>query len=73
MPEQLGTNQDQNTLTYLGKLGVNLLDSVAKKFSNPRTARRNRFILLFVTALMLTVPYSTQPAIFIDRVIKPEI
>jgi len=54
MPEQLGTNQDQNTLTYLSKLGANLLDSVLRRFSNPQTARRNRFILLVVTALVLT-------------------
>jgi hypothetical protein len=54
MPEQFGTNQDQNTLTYLSKLGANLLESVVQRFSNPHTARRNRFILLVVTALVLT-------------------
>jgi putative nucleotidyltransferase with HDIG domain len=54
MPEQLGTNQDQNTINYLSKLGANLLDSVVRVFSNPQTARRNRCILLVVTALILT-------------------
>jgi putative nucleotidyltransferase with HDIG domain len=54
MPDQLGTNQDQNTLTYLSKLGSSLLDSVVRRFSNPQTARRNRFILLITTALLLT-------------------
>jgi putative nucleotidyltransferase with HDIG domain len=54
MPEQLGTNQDQNTITYLSKLGANLLDSVVRRFSNPQTARRNRCILLVITALILT-------------------
>ncbi len=54
MPEPLGTNQDQNTLTYLSKFGANLLDSVVRRFSNPLTARRNRFILLVATALILT-------------------
>ena len=55
MPEQPATNRDENTLTYLSKLGANLLDSVIRRFSNPHTARRNRFILLIVTALILTV------------------
>jgi len=54
MPEPLGTNQDQNTLTYLSKFGANLLDSIVRRFSNPMTARRNRFILLVTTALILT-------------------
>jgi putative nucleotidyltransferase with HDIG domain len=54
MPEQLGTKQDQNTLTYLSKLGANLLESVLRGFSNPQTARRNRFILLVATAFILT-------------------
>ncbi|MBI2353530.1 MAG: HDIG domain-containing protein [Deltaproteobacteria bacterium] len=55
MPDQVGTNKDLNTLTYLGKLGSRLLDSVVRMFSNPRTARRNRFILLVTTALLLTI------------------
>jgi len=42
-------------LAYLTKLGSNLLDLMVKRFSNPRTARRNRFILLFATAVLLTV------------------
>src|SRR6185369_4086276 len=54
MPEQPGNNQDQNTLTYLSKLVSSLFDSVVKRFSNPLTARRNRFILLVTTALVLT-------------------
>jgi putative nucleotidyltransferase with HDIG domain len=54
MPEQRGTNQDQNTLTYLSKMGANLLESVVRRFSNPKTARRNRLILLIVTAIILT-------------------
>lgn len=55
MPEQPSTNQDQNALSYLSKFGSNLLDSVIKRFSNPDTARRNRFILLISTAALLTV------------------
>jgi putative nucleotidyltransferase with HDIG domain len=55
MSDQLGTNQDQNTLTYMSKLGSNLLDSVVRRFSNPQTARRNRFILLITTAVLLTI------------------
>ena len=54
MPDQLGTSQDQNTLTYMSKLGSTLLDSIVRRFSNPLTARRNRFILLVTTALLLT-------------------
>jgi putative nucleotidyltransferase with HDIG domain len=54
MPEPLGTTQDQNTLTYLSKLGANLLDAIIRRFSNPLTARRNRFILLITTAIILT-------------------
>jgi putative nucleotidyltransferase with HDIG domain len=55
MPYQLGNNQDQHTLTYISKLGSNLIDSIVKRFSNPLTARRNRFILLVLTALLLTL------------------
>jgi putative nucleotidyltransferase with HDIG domain len=55
MPEQSSTNRDQNTLSYLSKFGSNLLDSVIKRFSNPDTARRNRFILLITTAILLTI------------------
>lgn len=55
MPEQPAAHQDQNTQTYLSKLGANLLDAVVRRFSNPQTARRNRFILLIITALTLTV------------------
>jgi len=55
MPDKPVDNQGQNTLTYLTKLGSKLLDSVVRRFSNPRTARRNRFILLFTTVLLLTL------------------
>lgn len=55
MPEPSGHTQDQSPLTYLNKLGTNLLDSVVRRFSNPETARRNRFILLVTTALVLTL------------------
>ncbi|MDD2898144.1 MAG: HDIG domain-containing protein [Desulfuromonadaceae bacterium] len=54
MAEQSGSKQDQHTLTYLSQFGSNLLDSLIKTFSNPETARRNRFILLVTTALILT-------------------
>ncbi|NTV48530.1 MAG: HDIG domain-containing protein [Geobacteraceae bacterium] len=54
MAEQSGSNKEQHTLTYLSQLGSNFLDSLVKKFSNPETARRNRFILLVSTALLLT-------------------
>ena len=55
MPEQPATNQDQNTLTHLSRLGANLLDSVIRRFSNPETARRNRLVLLVITAVILTI------------------
>jgi putative nucleotidyltransferase with HDIG domain len=55
MSEQSGNKQEQNTLAYLSQLGSNLLDSLIRKFSNPDTARRNRFILLVSTALLLTL------------------
>lgn len=54
MLDQPGNYKDQNTLTYLSKLVSSLFDSVVKRFSNPLTARRNRFILLVTTALLLT-------------------
>ena len=54
MSEQLGSKQEQHTLTYLSQLGSNLLDSLIRKFSNPEMARRNRSILLVSTALLLT-------------------
>ncbi|QEM67441.1 HDIG domain-containing protein [Geobacter sp. FeAm09] len=55
MPHQPADNQGQHTLTYLSKLGSNLLDVIVRRFSNPLTARRNRFILLVTTALLLTL------------------
>jgi putative nucleotidyltransferase with HDIG domain len=55
MSEQSGSKREQNTLTYLSQFGSNLLDAMIKTFSKPETARRNRFILLASTALILTV------------------
>ncbi len=55
MAEQSGNKQEQNTLTYLSLFGSNLLDALIKTFSNPETARRNRFILLVSTAVLLTL------------------
>lgn len=55
MPDQSSSTHNQNTLSYLGKVGSNLLDSIIRRFSNPETSRRNRFILLTVTALLLTL------------------
>jgi hypothetical protein len=54
MPDQIGKNQDQHTRAHLNKLGSNLFDSIARRFSNPLTARRNRFIVFFSNALLLT-------------------
>lgn len=54
MPEQLGKKQDQHTLAHLSKLGSNLFESIVRRFSNPQTASRNRFILLVATSLLLT-------------------
>lgn len=54
MSEQPGNKQEQHTYTYLSRFGSNLLDSLVKRFSNPETARRNRFLLLVSTALLLT-------------------
>lgn len=54
MSEQSGRNQEQHTLAYLSQFGSNLLDSLIRRFSNPETARRNRFILLVSTAVLLT-------------------
>lgn len=55
MPEQSSSTHNQNTLSHLGKVGSNLLDSIIRRFSNPETSRRNRFILLTFTALLLTL------------------
>ncbi|MBC7963770.1 MAG: HDIG domain-containing protein, partial [Steroidobacteraceae bacterium] len=55
MPEQSSRNQNQNTLSNLGKVGSNLLDSIIRRVSNPDTSRRNRFIILATTALLLTL------------------
>jgi putative nucleotidyltransferase with HDIG domain len=55
MSEPSGSKREQHTLTYLSQFGSNLLDSLIRKFSNPDTARRNRFLLLVATALLLTV------------------
>jgi putative nucleotidyltransferase with HDIG domain len=53
MPDQHGKSQDQNILSNLSKLGSTILDSIVRRFSNPLTARRNRFILLVTTAILL--------------------
>jgi len=55
MAEQSGSKQEQYTLAYLSQFGSILLDSLIKRVSNPETARRNRFILLVSTALLLTL------------------
>ncbi len=55
MPDPAGHTKDQSPLTYLRRLGVNLLDTVVRRFSTPETARRNRFLLLLTTALLLTL------------------
>jgi cyclic-di-AMP phosphodiesterase PgpH len=55
MAEQRSSKKEQHTLAYLSQLGSNLFDSLIKKFSNPETARRNRFILLVSTALLITL------------------
>jgi putative nucleotidyltransferase with HDIG domain len=55
MPEAPGHTPDQSTQTYLIKVGVNLLDSIVRRFSNPETARRNRVLLLLLTAALLTL------------------
>lgn len=55
MPEPSGHTQDQSFLTYFRKLGTNLLDAIVRRFSNPETARRNRFLLLVATSLLLTL------------------
>lgn len=55
MAEQNGNKQEKHTPAYWSRFGSNLLDSMIKKFSNPETSRRNRFILLVSTALLLTL------------------
>jgi len=55
MPESSGHTTTQSTQTYLTKLGGNLLDSIVRRFSNPETARRNRILLLLLTAGILTL------------------
>ncbi len=55
MSEQTGSKQEQNTISYLSQFGSKLLDSLIRRFSNPEMARRNRFILLASTALLLTL------------------
>ncbi|OGU00868.1 MAG: HD family phosphohydrolase, partial [Geobacteraceae bacterium GWC2_48_7] len=54
MPDQIGNTQSHSILNSLCKLRSNLLDNIIRRFSNPQTARRNRFILLFVTTFLLT-------------------
>lgn len=55
MPDHSGDNRENHSLSYLTKVGTNLLDAVVKRFLNPRTVRRNRFLLLITTALLLSI------------------
>jgi cyclic-di-AMP phosphodiesterase PgpH len=55
MAEQNGRMLEQNLLTKLSRFGSNLLDSLIRRFSDPETSRRNRFILLVTTSLLLTI------------------
>lgn len=55
MPESPGHTAEQSHLAYLPKLVSNLLDSIVRRFSNPATARRNRVLLLLLTAVLLTL------------------
>lgn len=55
MPETPVHTADQSTQAYLIKLGTNLLDSIVRRFSNPEKARRNRILLLLLTAGLLTL------------------
>lgn len=55
MADTSGSAQQHSSPNYLSKLGSNLLDSVIRRFSNPATARRNRFVLLLTTAILLTL------------------
>jgi len=55
MPDAPDHTPEQPTLTYLSKLASNLLDTMVRRFSNPETARRNRILLLVVTAGLLTL------------------
>jgi metal dependent phosphohydrolase len=55
MPESPGHTPEQSHLAYLPKLVSNLLDSIVRRFSNPVTARRNRVLLLLLTAGLLTL------------------
>lgn len=55
MADTSGSTQQSVSENYLSKLGSNLLDAVIRRFSNPETARRNRFILLLSTVALLTL------------------
>lgn len=55
MPETPGHTPDQSTQMYLLKVGINLLDSIVRRFSNPETAHRNRVLLLLLTSALLTL------------------
>jgi len=46
---------DHSPRNYLQKLGTKLLDAVDRSFSNPETAKRNRLLLLLLTAFLLTL------------------
>lgn len=55
MPSNPEHKNEITTQTYLARWGGNLLDSLVKRFSNPKKARRNRFILLFGNAILLAL------------------
>lgn len=55
MPDPHHHIPDHSPRNYLHKLGSKLLEAVDRRFSNPETARRNRILLLLVTATLLTL------------------
>lgn len=55
MPDPHAHIPDHSPRNYLHKLGSKLLEAVDRRFSNPETARRNRLLLLMMTAVLLTL------------------
>ena len=55
MPDPHVHIPDHSPRNYLHKLGAKLLDTVDRRFSNPETAKRNRLLLLVMTAVLLTL------------------
>lgn len=55
MPDPHVHIPDHSPRNYLHKLGSRLLEAVDRRFSNPETARRNRLLLLVMTAVLLTL------------------